>query len=155
MEYPVAFACFLFLSLCIIREHGRLRSKEYVRLTKSYLNCFNQNLRDSTFSEDQCHCPVWMFPEDFLQTFRFLSIMELVRLRQVCQTFKDEVDFLFGLEEKLGTLIEIFNLWEGPVHHDLLVILTVQLFSLLCSQFFVAKQSLDKTATLVACMCFP
>ena len=47
MEYPVAFACFLFLSLCIIRERGRLRSKEYVRLTKPSLNRFNQNLRRS------------------------------------------------------------------------------------------------------------
>ena len=91
--------------------HGRLRSKEYVRLTKPSLNRFNQNLRDSTFSEDQCHCPVWRFPDGFLQTFRFLPIMDLFRLRQVCSTFKDEV----GLQVKLG----IFDPTKDPVQLSL------------------------------------
>ena len=52
-----------------------------------------------------------MPPEIWRKTFRFLSIMELVRLRQVCKTFKDEV----GLQEKLG----IFGPWSEPLHRNL------------------------------------
>ena len=56
-----------------------------------------------------------MKPEIWRKTFMFLSIMELVRLRQVCETFKEEVDFLFAIQNKLG----IFERWRGPVHYDL------------------------------------
>ena len=52
-----------------------------------------------------------MKPEIWRKTFRFLSILELVRLRQVCQTFKDEVDFLFTTQDKLG----IFDPTENAV----------------------------------------
>ena len=55
-----------------------------------------------------------MKPEVWRKTFRFLSIMELVKLREACKTFKDEVDFLFGTQIKLG----IFNPSRGPVHPD-------------------------------------
>src|SRR5207244_9558916 len=56
-----------------------------------------------------------MKPEVWRKTFMFLSIMELVRLREVCETFKEEIDFLFGRQEKLS----IFDPWKGPVHFDL------------------------------------
>ena len=52
-----------------------------------------------------------MPPEVWRKTFRFLSIMELVKLRQVCKTFKDEV----GLQEKLG----IFDPTKDPVQLSL------------------------------------
>ena len=51
-------------------------------------------------------------PEVWRKTFRFLS-MELVRLREVCETFK--VDFLFTTQDKLG----IYDPWRGPVYPDL------------------------------------
>ena len=56
-----------------------------------------------------------MPPETWRMTFKFLSIMELVRLRQVCSTFKDEVDFLFGRQDKLG----IFDPFCVPMNSDL------------------------------------
>ena len=56
-----------------------------------------------------------MKPEVWRKTFRFLSIMELVRLRQVCGTFNDEIDFLFKSQEKLG----IFDPRRPPVNFDL------------------------------------
>ena len=62
----------------------------------------------SKFSGDNLAEDV-MPPEVWMKTFRFLSIMELVNLREVCSTFKDEVDFLFGRQDKLG----IFKLRRG------------------------------------------
>ena len=56
-----------------------------------------------------------MKPEVWRKTFRFLSIMELVRLREVCQTFKEEIDFLFTTQDKLG----IINPWRGSIHFHL------------------------------------
>ena len=41
-------------------------------------------------------------PETWRMTFRFIPIMELFRLREVCETFKEEINFLFGIQEKLG-----------------------------------------------------
>ena len=52
-----------------------------------------------------------MKPEVWRKTFTFLPIMELVKLRQVCLTFRDEVDFLFGVQENLG----IFESKKYPV----------------------------------------
>ena len=43
-----------------------------------------------------------MKPEVLRETFKLFPIMELVRLRRVCSTFKDEVDFLFATQTKLG-----------------------------------------------------
>ena len=61
----------------------------------------------SKFSGDNLAEDV-MKPEVWRRTFKFLSIMELVRLRLVCKTFKEEVDFLFTTQDKLG----IFNPWR-------------------------------------------
>ena len=58
-----------------------------------------------------------MKPEVWRKTFRFLSIMELVKLRQVCQTFKEEIDFLFTTQDRLCT----FDPSRGPVHFDLCI----------------------------------
>ena len=52
-----------------------------------------------------------MKPEVWRTTFRFLSTIELVKLREVCGTFKKEVDFMFTTQEKLG----IFNPTETAV----------------------------------------
>ena len=74
-------------------------------------SCLWSTIVVSKFSGDNLAEDI-MKPEVWRKAFRFLSIMELVRLREVCETFKDEVDFLFGTQNKLG----IFERWRGPVH---------------------------------------
>ena len=54
-------------------------------------------------------------PSVWRKTFRFLSIMELVILRQVSSTFKDEVDYLFTTQDKLG----IFHPTEDAVDRSM------------------------------------
>ena len=56
-----------------------------------------------------------MNPSVWRMTFKFLSIMELVRLREVCKTFKEKVDLLFRRQEKLG----IFDSWKEPAYNIL------------------------------------
>ena len=65
----------------------------------------------SKFSGES-HADDLLQPEVWRKAFRLFSIMELVRLRRVCETFKEEVDFLFGTQNKLG----IFDRWREPVH---------------------------------------
>src|SRR2546421_595576 len=68
----------------------------------------------SKFSEENLAKDL-MKPEIWRKTFTFLSIIELVRLREVCSTFKDEVHLLFRVQEKLG----VFDPTEGPLYiHD-------------------------------------
>ena len=101
-----------------LRKHGQLWSKEYVRLTKSSLNCFTQNLRDSIFSEDQCHCPVWRFSEDFLQTFRLLSIMELARLDKSARHSRMKSTSCLVFKRNWASLIHREN-HQHIIHSDL------------------------------------
>lgn len=57
----------------------------------------------------------FMNPECWRNTFRFSSIMELVRLKGVCEAFKEKVHFLFGKQEKL----DIFDPWRGILYSNL------------------------------------
>ena len=43
-----------------------------------------------------------MKPYIWRKTFKFFPVIELVKLRQVCSTFKKEIDFLFATQTKLG-----------------------------------------------------
>ena len=69
----------------------------------------------SKFSGDNLAEDV-MQPSVWRMTFKFIPIMELVKLREVCSTFKQEVDFLFGRQEKLG----IFKSTESPLYMKVL-----------------------------------
>ena len=62
-----------------------------------------------------------MKPEVWRKTFKLFPIMELVKLREVCSTFKDEVDFLFATQTKLGIFGSMkprfkINFCQDPLH---------------------------------------
>ena len=56
--------------------------------------------------------------EIWRKTFKFFPIMELVKLREVCLTFKEEVDFLFATQTKLGLFGSGEPLFETELCQD-------------------------------------